>query len=341
VSAEQLGEVLSYMPPLVATLREGGELQADPTFFEVTTAAAFELFQRAGVDFAVLEVGMGGRFDATSIAPSMAAAVTTIDFDHQKYLGDTLAQIAFEKAGVIKAGMRVVVGETKPEPFEVIAAACRDRGATLVEAHAGVVASARVVEGCTDLHLSTPARVYPPMRLALRGRHQVANAVVTVRLLEELERLGLPITPDAIGAGLTQVRWRGRLDLVTTARGPVLLDGAHNTAGARMLADYLAEVYPAGLPVVFGAMADKDVSTMLATLLPHATHLVVTHARNPRAHRPETLAEAARAVSSVSIDVEDDPLRALYRAQDVGPAVLVAGSLFLVGDILAGLGELP
>jgi dihydrofolate synthase/folylpolyglutamate synthase len=331
---------VSRIPPLVATLRSRGELQAEPTFFEVTTAVAFDLFRRAGVDLVVLEVGMGGRFDATSIAPSMAAAITTIDLDHQKYLGDTLAQIAFEKAGVIKAGMRVVVGEEKPEPFDVIAAACRERGAVLVRAHTGVTTSVQLVDGYTDLRLATPARTYRPMRLALRGRHQVANAVVAVRLLEELERLGLPIRAEAIAAGLTEVSWRGRLELVPSAQGPVLLDGAHNVAGARVLADYLAEVYPGGLPMVVGAMADKDVSGMLAILLPHATRLVVTRARNPRAQRPEALAAAARAVSPVSIDLDDDPVHALRRAQDAaGSTVLVAGSLFLVGDILAGLDE--
>jgi dihydrofolate synthase/folylpolyglutamate synthase len=337
VATERLREALARIPPLVATWRERGELQAEPTFFEVTTAVAFDLFRQAGVDLVVLEVGMGGRFDATSIAPSMAAAITTIDFDHEKYLGHTLAEIAFEKAGVIKAGMPVVVGETKPEPFAVIAAACRERDAVLIDARAGVTTSVSLVDGRTQLRLDTPARAYAPLRLALRGRHQVANAVVAVRLLEALERLGLPITAEAIVAGLTDVAWRGRLDLVRTARGAVLLDGAHNRAGARALADYLAEVYPAGLPMVFGAMGDKDAAGMLEVLLPHATQLVVTRPRNPRAQRPDALAEVARAVRPIPVTVEDDPARALRRAQDAGPVVLVAGSLFLVGDILAEL----
>jgi len=339
VATSQLGDAISRIPPLVNDLRGRGELQAEPTFFEVTTAVAFDLFREAAVDLTVLEVGMGGRFDATSIAPSVAAAITTIDFDHQRYLGNTLREIAFEKAGVIKGGMPVVVGERKREPFDVIAAVCRERGAVLVDAHAGVTAAVELVGDATQLELTTPARAYPRLQLGLRGRHQGQNAVVAVRLLEALEPLGIPITPAAVTTGLRTVSWRGRLDLVTTPRGRVLLDGAHNVAGARVLADYLAEALPGGLPMVFGAMADKDVSSMLPILLPHATHLVATRPRNPRALQPVILADAARATRAIPVMVDDDPAAALRRAQDLGPTILVAGSLFLVGDVLAELGE--
>lgn len=338
VEPQRLREVAALMPAVVSRLRERDDLHAEPTFFEVTTAIAFELFRRAGVDVAVLEVGMGGRFDATSIAPAAAAAITSIDFDHERYLGDTLGQIAFEKAGVIKPGMPVVVGETKTEPLAVIAEACRSRRATLVQAMDGVRVEARLIDGRTELRLETPRRRYRPMLLALRGRHQVNNAVVAVRLLEELEGLGRPISEGAIVSGLTEVSWRGRLDLMMTGRGPVLFDGAHNPAGARVLAAYLDEVYPSGLPMVFGAMADKDVASMLRILIPRATRLIVTSPRTPRARAAEQLAEAAREVGGVEIEVIQPAIDALERAQDFGPPVLVAGSIFLIGDLMADLG---
>jgi dihydrofolate synthase/folylpolyglutamate synthase len=339
VDSRQLRDVASLMPSVVARLRERDALHADPTFFEVTTAIGFELFRRARVDVAVLEVGMGGRFDATSIAPASAAAITSIDFDHERYLGNTLAQIAFEKAGVIKPGIPVVVGESKEEPLAVIAEACRERGATLVRADDGVTAQARLIDGRTELVLETPQRRYPPMRLALCGRHQVGNAIVAVRLLEELERLGRPLTGQAIVAGLTEVSWRGRLDLMITDGGPVLFDGAHNPAGATVLAAYLDEVYPAGLPIVFGAMADKDAASMLRVLLPHATRLFATRPRTPRARPAEQLAEVARSVGNIEVEVVEPAIDALRRAQQSGAPVLVAGSIFLVGDLMADLGE--
>jgi dihydrofolate synthase/folylpolyglutamate synthase len=338
VDPGHLREVAALMPSIVARLRERDELHAEPTFFEVTTAIGFELFRRAAVDVAVLEVGMGGRFDATSIAPACAAAITSIDFDHERYLGNTLGQIAFEKAGVIKRGMPVVVGESKEEPLSVIAEACAERDARLVRAADGVSIDTRLIDGRTELRLATPRRRYPPLRLALRGRHQVINAVVAVRLLEELERLGQPVSERAIAAGLTEVSWRGRLDLMTTPRGPVLFDGAHNPAGATVLAAYLEEVYPAGVPMVFGAMADKDAASMLRILLPRVTRLVVTRPRTPRARAAQEIAEVARQVGNVAVEVVEPAIEALTRAHEFGSPVLVAGSIFLIGDLMADLG---
>ncbi len=338
VDSQQLREVAALMPSVVARLRERDDLQAEPTFFEVTTAIGFELFRRAGVDVAVLEVGMGGRLDATSIAPACAAAITSIDLDHERYLGGTLAQIAFEKAGVIKPGIPVVVGESKDEPLAVIAQACRERGAMLVRAGDGATVETRLIEGRTELALETPRRRYPPILLALRGRHQAGNALVAVRLLEELERLGQPVGERAIVAGLTEVSWRGRLDLMKTPGGPVLFDGAHNPAGAAVLAAYLDEVYPAGMPMVFGAMADKDAASMLRILLPRVTRLVATRPRTPRARPAEHLAEVARQVADVEVDVVEPAIDALNRAHAFGSPVLVAGSIFLIGDLMAELG---
>jgi dihydrofolate synthase / folylpolyglutamate synthase len=324
----------------VARLRADGSLATDPTFFEVTTAVAFELFRRAAIDFGVLEVGMGGRWDATNVATPRAAAITTIDLDHERFLGHTIAAIAGEKAGVIKSGMRVVVGETKPDALAVIERACAEREAAMVRAGDGVRAEVlRLDGGRPVVALATPVRDYGTLRLSLRGRHQVRNAVTAVRLLEQLESCGTPVSADAVASAVTNTQWPGRLDLVTDPAGrTVLCDSAHNPAGAGALAGYLREVHPAGLPIVFGIMKDKDVAGTLGPLLPSATRLVVAHARTDRALAASDLADAARRAGwRGPLDVEGDVGLALEAAWRHAPAICAAGSIFLVGEVLARL----
>jgi dihydrofolate synthase / folylpolyglutamate synthase len=322
----------------VGQLHATRRLETEPTFFEVTTAIAFEIFRAARVDFTVLEVGLGGRFDATNVASPLAGAVTTIDFDHERFLGHTIRAIAGEKAGVIKPGMRMVVGERKPEALEVFEAACREQGALFVRAREGVAAEAGAAGGRLVLRLETPSRRYPPMPLALRGRHQVDNAIVAVRLLEQLEAGGRVVGEAAIVSAVTAARWPGRLDLRTDAAGrQVLLDAAHNPAGASVLASYLREFHPGRLPIVFGIMKDKDVAGTLAPLLPLAAPLILTRPATDRALTPESLRQAARHLGGADLRVEPDPRAALELAWSLAPLVCAAGSIFLVGDLLAGL----
>ena len=326
------GDVLAA----VHRLREAGALATEPTFFEVTTAIAFELFRRAGVEVAALEVGMGGRFDATNIATPVAAAITTIDFDHEQFLGRTLAEIAGEKAGVIKPGMAVVTGESKADALEVIGRTCRERGARLVRAWEDIERAASYEGDRTVLDLTTPVRRYPRMRLALRGRHQAANAVVAVRLLEELPPVGINVDEASIVTGLTEVRWPGRLDLVRIdERHEVLFDSAHNPSGAAALAEYLREARPEGLPIVFGAMRDKDAATMIACLAPRASLFVFTEPPTPRAAAAAVLARlAVQHAGGVPVKIEPSPRAALDRALRDSPLAVVAGSIFLVGALL-------
>ncbi|MGH9330933.1 MAG: bifunctional folylpolyglutamate synthase/dihydrofolate synthase, partial [Vicinamibacterales bacterium] len=184
-----------------------GALPAPPTFFEATTAVAFELFKRARVEVAVLEVGLGGRFDATNIVTPAAAAITSIDLDHTDLLGPTLEGIAREKAGIIKPAVPVVVGERKPGPRAVIEAAAAERGAPFVGAFDGVDLHARMDAGRATIDLKTPRDTYRDVRLALGGRHQIDNAVVAVRLLETLDHAGLGVPREAIVAGLERAVW--------------------------------------------------------------------------------------------------------------------------------------
>jgi dihydrofolate synthase / folylpolyglutamate synthase len=340
VATAELVGVINEMRALIDALVQRGTLEAPPTFFEVTTAIGFELFRRARVEFAVLEVGLGGRLDSTNIVTPVAVAITSIDFDHQQYLGNTLAAIAAEKAGVIKQGIPVVAGPLPAEAREVIVAAATAAGAVLIEAESGVAVESTCEEGRTSVHIRTQVRDYGWVTLGLRGQHQVANALVAVRLLEELDRIA-PIGVEAIRRGLRDVRWPGRLQMLEASGGRrVLLDAAHNPAGALALAKYLRRAFPEPLPIVFGAMRDKDVAMMLEPLLPVASTIVMTEPSNARAHTSDELAAMARKVSpALQIDTVPHPKDALERAWAHSPTVCATGSIFLVGEILAVLGS--
>ena len=221
----------------------------------------------------------------------------------------------------------------------MIAAACESSGAEMIEAEAGVSIETRHDAGTTSVHVVTPQHDYGWVRLGLRGDHQIPNALVAIRLLEAVHTT-MTIAFDEIVAGIRDVRWPGRLHIVDAGDGRrVLLDAAHNPAGASVLARYLAREFPEPLPLVFAAMRDKDVVPMLKALLPIAGHVVMTQAATPRARDAAEL--AAMAVDLVPRDriaVERDPAKALERAWSHGPLIVAAGSIFLIGDLLAALG---
>ena len=346
VNADELEAAIGDVRRHVEALRATGVLDVQPTFFEVTTAIAFELFRRAGVDVAVIEVGLGGRLDATNVVTPAATAITSIALDHQQYLGHSLREIAAEKAGIIKPGVPVVVGHVAPEADDAIARVARERGAALIRAWDGVElvrllpdvtrpSDASGTSGIARIRLRTPAHDYGEMDLALRGAHQAGNAVVAVRLLELLD-----VPARAIAKGLTHVSWPGRLEVRRVAGGrEAILDAAHNPAGAAALASYLDEQRDRSRPLVFAAMRDKDVDGMFRALLPAVGALVVTRASHPRAADPAELAERARAISaSLSIAAEPSPRDALAAAWRQSPRIVVAGSVFLLGDVIRELG---
>ncbi len=298
--------------------RADGALDVQPTFFEATTAVAFELFRRADVEVAVVEVGLGGRLDATNVLTPIVSAITSIGFDHQLYLGSTLAAIAREKAGIIKPGVPVVAGEMDREALAVIDEVAREQGAEIVHAAAADVGSRAI---------------------ALPGAHQRSNAAVAVRVLERADARGLRVPSAAVDAGLAGVRWPGRLDLRRLADGrELLMDAAHNAAGAEALAAYLrAEGEPA--PLVFAAMKDKDLDGMFRALLPAVTSVTFTRASNARAADPHDLAARARRIApALPIAVEPSLPAALDDAWRRAPRIVVAGSIFLLGDVMQRLG---
>ena len=214
IPARELRREAARLHEHIDRLAADGRLPHPPTFFEATTAIALSWFRRTGVDLALLEVGLGGRCDATNIVTPVAGVITPIGLEHQQYLGDTLEAIAAEKAGVIKTGMVVVTTETTPAVVALFEETCRRRGARLVRADVGTTVRVALVGGQSEIRVTTPRRAYPSFRLGLVGAHQVSNAIGTIRLLEALSDMGVPVGADAIVTGLSRVVWPGRLELV-------------------------------------------------------------------------------------------------------------------------------
>ena len=323
ISPERLEAAALLVRHAAETLVGSGELDALPTFFECTTAAAFVLFREAKVDVAVLEVGLGGRLDATNVVSPIAAAIVSIDFDHQAQLGTTLSAIAEEKAGVVKPGIPVVCGPLPADAMTVVERICAERGA-------------RVIRTDRDRALAERVSALP---LSLPGKHQRENAAVAMALLDTIDadhERGLRVSPDAIGTGLTTAWWPGRLERFDVQGCRVVIDAAHNAAGARALAAYLRETEPTGVTFVFGAMQDKAIDEMLDALTPVAAAFVCTTAPNPRAAPAEDLARRA-AGRGFPVQVVDDPIAAVRQACAAGNPVVVAGSIFLIGPVRAWL----
>lgn len=310
-----------------------------PTFFEATTAIALVAFRQAHVGVAVLEVGLGGRLDATNAVDAPLVAITNIGLDHQDYLGSTIEAIAAEKAGVIKPGALAVLGRTSQTAVDVMSGIAQRVRASVTYAPDGVVAQATIDGRETELTLRTPLRDYGPLRLSLPGRHQVDNAVTAVRTLEAAQALGIaPVDVAAVRAALADVRWPGRLDWRMWRGRHVLVDGAHNPDGARALAAFLSETVRTPVPIVIGIMRDKAIAEVLRALAPSASVFVCTASAGPRAATPQHLAdEAARVAPAVPRLIAATPLDALVEGARHGDPVVVAGSLFLAGEVLAVL----
>lgn len=309
-----------------------------PTFFEATTAMACDMFREAGVDVAVMEVGLGGRLDATNAIEPIVTAITAVDFDHQDLLGSTLREIATEKAGIIKPGVPIVLGANPSEVQSVVIEAAASRRAPLIHADAGVEIASSFSEGRLTVRMETRRAVYGPLELGLRGRHQLSNAVTMVSIAEAVsERTAIGISASAIESGLRDVEWPARLQLVTWQSAQVLIDAAHNPSGARALAAYVAEVH-GRLPFVFAAMRDKDVAGILEPLVPVMSSLTITTPSTPRAASLDELDDvAARVAPGVPRRRAVTPRDAIALTATPGTTVAVAGSLYLAGDVLAAL----
>ena len=339
VDAEALRRAAEDVLDCADELQAAGGLQGPPTFFEATTAIAFELFRRARVEVAVIEVGLGGRYDSTNIIAPAAGAITSIGLDHQQWLGETIDAIAFEKAGIIKPGMDVVIGALPDAARRVVGDVAARQQARMIDAADGARVTIDARGGRDELVIETPEDRYGPLALALRGEHQIGNALVAIRLLEAARPSGIRVPREAIERGLTGVDWPGRLELIRLqGGGQVLLDAAHNVEGARALAAYLRRRHPERPALVLGVMRDKDVEGILDALLPAVSSVVATAADTARAIPASELAARIAATGpSVPVHAEPDPGAAVERALSSGGTVCVAGSIFVVGAVRDGL----
>jgi dihydrofolate synthase/folylpolyglutamate synthase len=337
---DELSRAVDRVRTAIVDLQRRGVLDVHPTFFEVTTAAAFEIFRNASVEVAVCEVGLGGRLDATNVLSPMVTAITSIALDHQQYLGTSIAEIAGEKAGIIKHAVPVIVGPLTADADHVIRRVAREREAPFIRADEGVVVDALPPpsSGGQTIRLRTPRRNYGAINLRLEGRHQIDNAVIAVRVLECLDENGVAVSPAAIVEGLARVRWPGRLEHIELTGGrSALLDAAHNPAGAEALAAFLAQ-RGVRQPLVFAAMRDKDARGILTALLPYISSLVLTRATTARSADPYALRDIAAALApDTPVYTADSVPSALSHAWKLSPDIVVAGSIFLLGDVLQEL----
>lgn len=337
ISDEEFAAEFTRVQSAIEALLASGELAAHPTYFECVTAMAFDVFARRPVDFAVYEVGMGGRLDSTNIVQPEVAVITQIDFDHENYLGHSIAQIAAEKAGIIKPGGWVVSSVERPEARAVIARRAAELDARLVE-----IDSVWRVEQMTSSVgryrvVATFAKSNKSLALdiPLSGRFQVRNALAAATAARLLAARGFPITDDAICRGIASTRWPGRLELLEE-RPAVYFDGTHNPSGARELVAFWEEHMPGRkIWLVYGAMRDKAVDEIAGLLFPRAHEVILTEPRQSRAISAAVLAEMTAHLARKSRIIAH-PAEALDWAISMAApedAVFATGSLYLVGDL--------
>jgi dihydrofolate synthase/folylpolyglutamate synthase len=337
ISDENFAAAWTRVQATIESLLASGRLSVHPTYFECITALAFVAFVESDVAFAVYEVGLGGRLDSTNIVVPEVAIITSIDFDHESFLGHSIPEIAGEKAGIIKQGEWVVTSAERPEARAVIAQRCRELGARLVEVdeawkleERGISAGCyRAVAKANDS--GTKIALEPP----LPGRFQIRNALTAATAARLLAERGFPVKDEAIESGIRSVRWPGRLERLSV-RPAVYLDGTHNPAGAKELLKFWKENF-AGRRIflVYGAMRDKAVDEIAGLLFPAADFVVLTEPAQPRAISAPLLAEMTAHLTKESVVVRD-PAEAVERAMAMASAddaVFATGSLYLVGDL--------
>jgi dihydrofolate synthase/folylpolyglutamate synthase len=353
ISRDDFARLTSRVKATAEELVTQGDLETLPTFFEHVTVIALLAFAEAKVELAILETGLGGRLDATTAAGAEIVAITPIAMDHQEYLGDTLAEIATEKAAIIRPEVTAVVAWQSPEALEVILAECERCSIEpwliqdistifgLSLAHEPGASNSQVLPRATEdgricIALRTSHQRYEETRLGLRGRHQVTNAMVAIRLAEALRERGFEISADAIKRGIETAAHPGRLEF-WEGPPPILFDGAHNPAAARALRDFLDEFVKRPITMIFGAMRDKALSEMAATLFPRARAVILTELDNPRAASIETLRAAApEDFDQANVHQATSIKEALLIAQDITATdglICVTGSLYLIGAI--------
>jgi dihydrofolate synthase/folylpolyglutamate synthase len=322
ISEADIVRLVEWIQPLLAKFPK----DQHPTFFEVVTIMALRWFEEQKCDLVIWETGLGGRLDATNIVTPLASVITNIQFDHQAWLGDTLERIATEKAGIIKPGVPVITAVDDRDAFRVLFETARKNN--------------------SPFWLITVAQTdFPPLRgldLPLLGEHQRLNAAVAVYTARAISKI-IPVSDEAIRAGLSNVIWPGRLQLVTRKNGKkTLLDGAHNIGGAESLRAALQQYFPNEKPtLILGILKDKDCDRICEILAPCAARILLVPVNSNRTAMPNELAPACRAANPQAEILEMKSLAEAVDAADKEQFVIIAGSLYLIGEAMELLDVLP
>ena len=331
ISPARFAEAFERVHAAAEGLLEAGRIDLHPTYFETVAAMAFLVFREEAVDWAVLETGLGGRLDATNVVAPLLTAVTPVDFDHEALLGRGLEAIAGEKAGILKPGVPAVFARQRPEAAAVLEARAAALGVPVARTSDWTVRDLELDPGGSRFTASGPAALRLECRLP--GEHQVENALAAAAAL-----VGLRVPAAAIERGIAAARWPGRLERVAE-RPDIILDGAHNPAGARALAAYIDRFYTGRTVwMLYGAMRDKAIAEVGGVLFPRAAHLLATAPAQDRAARPETIVEMADHPRARAVPNLAEALAIARREAAPGDAIFVTGSLFLVAEAEALLG---
>jgi dihydrofolate synthase/folylpolyglutamate synthase len=355
-SADELVGLVDRLRPVVQAMDQEGDNSMSPTYFELTTAIALMYFAQQNVDIAILEVGLGGRLDSTNVCQPAVTVITSISLDHTKQLGDSLAKIAGEKAGIIKPGVPVLCGPLDHEPRQVIANIAKQHGCRLIEAgtdfthqyHPPTDLDQNPEPGRLDFSatLGDQPITLPGLPLQLLGAHQAANAALAVATCVELQHQGWSIAPAAIRSGLHELTLPARIEII--GRQPtVILDAAHNVASAQALVDVLSTSFRTQNRILVLAVSqDKDVPGIVRTLLPHFSQVIATcYQDNPRAVPTDQLTEIIRTQLQVlkhQAELAECPTpdeawqwaqRLATQAQADQPLICITGSFFIAAEL--------
>ena len=336
ISERSFSKLLTRMKPYLELMRD-----KDLSFFEILTAAALLYFKQKRVNFAVLEVGLGGRLDATNVTESMISVITPISREHTSILGSTVARIAREKAGIIKKGSICVSSPQADSALNVIEGICKKTGVRLyLTGRDTRVDDIRFNRDKQYFSISGEFEKYPRLELRLRGEHQIANARTAVGVIEALRECNIPVSQKAVRKGIAKAEWPGRMEVIK--RKPlVVVDGAQNVASARALIMAVERHFNyKKLILVLGISSDKDINGICKVLTKKADYNIVTRADNPRAASPAHIAEY---ISNRPVRVymnSKDALKKAYSIAGRDDLILIAGSLYLVGEIKRNIREI-
>jgi dihydrofolate synthase/folylpolyglutamate synthase len=348
ISDAEFSVIFERVESCAYNLVKTGEMPWHPSFFEMLTAMAFEYFASAGIDVAVLEVGLGGRLDATNIVDPLISVITDIDFDHQNFLGNTLPEIAHEKAGILRPKGTVVLLPQHPIVNETLGKEIMARDARAVSAvkHMPSMTRGSAIDGVAgttgagrnDFSLSVMGKEIR-VNFPLAGRHQLRNLALAITAAEELNHFGFHISPSDVEQGIPSTQWPARFQVIPAEGGhpEVVLDVAHNPAGAWALRSTLSTFYEdRSLTFIFGAMRDKSIREIAHILFPLADRIIATRAKNPRAAAPEEIAELGSNAQTEILQAESvqaalEMARTLSGSKGV---IVITGSIYIVGEAL-------